>query len=73
MAHGRTGLVQNVGDSSYYTTKKNVFARNTYYLGCDKQYFAWRDPSGKEDYAYVTRKQWQSAGNDRLGRFRSIC
>jgi parallel beta-helix repeat protein len=73
MVHGRTGLVQNVGDNSYFTTKKNVFARNTYYLGCDKQYFAWMDPSGHEDYAYVTRKQWQSGGNDRLGRFHSIC
>jgi parallel beta-helix repeat protein len=73
MPHGHSGLVKNVGDDSYFTTKQNVFARNTYYLGCDKQYFAWRDPSGNEDYVYMTRKQWQSAGNDRNGHFRSIC
>lgn len=73
MAHGHTGLVKNVGDDSYYTTKRNVFDRNTYHLGCDAQYFAWRDPSGRRDYVYMTRRQWQAGGNDRNGRFHSTC
>jgi hypothetical protein len=73
MARGHTGLVQNVGDTSYYTGKNNVFERNTYYLGCAKDYFAWKDPSGHNDYSYVNRKRWQAAGNDDRGRFHSIC
>jgi hypothetical protein len=73
MRHGQTGLVKNVGDDSYYTTKHNVFAGNTYNVGCDELYFAWRDPSGCRDSAYVTRRQWQAAGNDRHGCYRSIC
>jgi parallel beta-helix repeat protein len=73
MTHGHTGLVQNVGDTSYYTGKNNVFQRNIYYLGCAKDYFAWEDPSGRNDYSYVNRKRWQAAGNDHQGRFHSIC
>jgi parallel beta-helix repeat protein len=73
MDKGHTGLVQNVGDSSFFTQKGNAFDRNVYYLGCGSAYFAWADPRGHNDYAWVTTKQWQAAGNDRHGRFHISC
>lgn len=73
MTRGYTGLVENTGDTSYYTTRHNVFTHNTYYLGCGRQFFAWADPSDRARSEYLTPGQWRAAGNDRPGRFHSIC
>lgn len=58
---GATGLVQNVGDTSYFTSKGNSFARNTYVVdSASAKRFAWNG-------TYVTGSTWQSLGNDAAG------
>jgi parallel beta-helix repeat protein len=63
MAFGYTGLVQMVGDDSYYTTRNNRFQNNAYKLadlsGPD---FFWMD--GRR-----TKDQWVGYGQDSGGSF----
>ena len=60
------GFVQSTNDPSYFTSKNIRFHHNTYVL-CAPSYFAWRDPSGNNAYAYLTRAKWVAAGNDTTG------
>lgn len=73
MQVGETGLVQNVGDTSYFTSRRNRFARNRYVLGCRASYFSWLDPTGERAYAHLTEAQWVAAGNDADGHFTRRC
>jgi Right handed beta helix region len=73
MHSGHTGLVQDVGDTSYYTGKGIRFVRNSYVLGCNATYFTWRDPSGRAAYANLNQAQWIAAGNDTSGHFTTKC
>ena len=63
MATGSTGLGQNVGDTSVYTSRNNRFVHNSYTLGTSTGYFAWND---RVD---LTPAEWQSAGQDLTGTF----
>ena len=63
MRRGQTGLVENVGDPSYFTGKGNRFTGNSYRLADPGgTFFAWTDRTS-------TRAQWQAAGQDRDGTF----
>lgn len=58
---GATGLVQNMGDTSYFTSKGNSFTGNTYVVdSASAKRFAWNG-------TYVTGATWQSLGNDAGG------
>jgi hypothetical protein len=60
---GHTGLVQDVGDDSYYTSRGNRFEGNDYRLrSTQARSFAWR--GGVWD-----RAGWQRFGQDRAGTF----
>ena len=63
MLTGMTGLVQNVGDLSVFTTRNNRFANNVYHLGASAGYFAWGDRTR------LTVAQWQGYGQDLTGTF----
>lgn len=63
MATGATGVAQNVGDMSVFTSWNNRFANNTYYLGANAGYFAWNDQMS------LTPAQWQAYGQDAGGAF----
>jgi parallel beta-helix repeat protein len=56
---GRTGLVQHVGDSSYFTTRNNRFEGNTYIGSVSLQ---WADQ-------IVSADSWRSYGLDTDGSF----
>lgn len=73
MRVGHTGLVQNVGDTSYYTSKGIRFSGNTYSLGCNPTYFTWRDPTGRYAYTDLSATEWVAAGNDTTGHFTKNC
>jgi hypothetical protein len=73
MRVGHTGLVQNLGDASYYTSKGIRFFRNKYSLGCNATYFTWRDPTGLYAYTDLSATQWVAAGNDTTGHFTRTC
>ena len=73
MRIGHTGLVQNVDDTSYYTSRGIRFLGNTYSLGCNATYFTWRDPTGLYAYADLSAAQWVAAGNDTKGHFTRNC
>jgi hypothetical protein len=73
MRSGHTGLVQDVGDTSYYTRKRIRFVGNRYSLGCNATYFTWRDRSGRDAYANLNPAEWVAAGNDKTGRFITKC
>ena len=73
MRVGHTGLVQNVGDTSYYTNRGIRFSGNKYSLGCNATYFTWRDPTGLYAYADLSQAQWVAAGNDTTGHFSKNC
>ena len=62
MQIGRTGLAQNVGDTSYYTSRNNRFENNTYYLGPTSTYFLWTERN-------LTEAQWRGYGLDVTGTF----
>jgi hypothetical protein len=62
MTVGRTGLVQTVGDPSYFTSRNNRWLRNTYKLGPNSTYFAWIGRS-------MTEAQWRQYGEDVDGVF----
>jgi parallel beta-helix repeat protein len=63
MSSGYTGLVQTVGDDSYYTTHNNRFQNNTYLLAnLTGSNFYWMD--GMRD-----RNAWVGYGQDTTGSF----
>jgi parallel beta-helix repeat protein len=70
---GRTGLVQWVNDSSYYTSRNNRFRANSYNLGCDPTPFVWQDPSSPASYAAISVTRWTADGEDVGGRFSVAC
>ncbi len=68
---GVTGLIETIGDPSYYTSKGNRFWHNTYYLGCQARPFVWSSSTG--GWAYITTEQWLEADNDLDSGFSSVC
>jgi parallel beta-helix repeat protein len=61
MPSGKTGLAQDVGDDSYFTSRNNHWANNTYYLGTGAR-FAWMG-------ATLSDAQWRGYGQDVNGTF----
>lgn len=60
---GATGLVQNVSDNTYFTSRGNKFTHNTYHLDTlTAKRFAW-------DNTYLDKTGWQAAGQDTTGTF----
>jgi hypothetical protein len=56
-------MVQFVGDTTYFTARRNRFQHNTYLLGPDKvAYFVWMDRE-------ITKKEWRGFGQDTEGVF----
>jgi parallel beta-helix repeat protein len=62
MTVGFTGLVQDIGDRSYFTSRNNRFERNRYRLGSGKAYFVWLDEERPES-------EWKSYAQDVQGTF----
>jgi parallel beta-helix repeat protein len=62
MQIGRTGLANNLGDQTYYTSRNNQFVNNSYYLGKNSAYYLW-------DERNLTETQWKGYGNDTTGTF----
>jgi parallel beta-helix repeat protein len=62
MSQGQTGLVQDIGDTSYFTSRNNRFDRNQYHLGSNAYYFTWMNGSRNET-------QWKGYGLDVAGSF----
>jgi hypothetical protein len=62
MTTGQTGLVQDVGDRSYFSSRNNRFDRNSYYTGSGGRYFGWLDGDR-------TAAEWRSFNNDVNGTF----
>ena len=63
MASGYTGLVQVVGDDSYYTSRDNRFQNNAYRLAnLNASNFYWLDDRRTKD-------QWVGYGQDSGGSF----
>lgn len=70
MKVGRTGLAQGVGDYSYFETRNNRFAGNTYVVSCSNASpFAWRSPRGQAFDGRLSLAEWRSVGNDVDGSF----
>ncbi len=63
MTTGVTGLSENVGDPSVYTSRNNRFVDNTYFLGANAGYFAWAGRSRIDEWA------WNGYGQDVTGSF----
>lgn len=60
---GATGLVQNAGDNTVFTSKGNSFTHNTYHLDVlTAKRFAWNN-------TYMDKTSWQAAGQDTTGTF----
>jgi hypothetical protein len=59
---GYSGVIQYVGDNSYYTSRGNRFVKNTYYLNGTAMYFNWYG-SPRSD------SQWRGYGQDTGGSF----
>jgi parallel beta-helix repeat protein len=73
MTTGHSGLIQYVGDTSYYTSRDNRFQDNTYYLGCRKSnYFIWMR-STSPGYAEIPFSRWQAAGQEAGGKATRLC
>jgi len=62
MNQGYTGIGQDVGDTSIFTSRNNRFDRNTYQLGSYTYPFAWMDAARNDS-------QWRTFGNDISGTF----
>jgi hypothetical protein len=62
---GHTGIVQDVGDRSYFSTRNNRFDRNVYRLGSAAHHFNWLDGNR-------TDQEWQGYGNDVTGAFEQL-
>jgi parallel beta-helix repeat protein len=73
MSTGQSGLIETTGNSTYYTSKGNLFTRNTYRIGCQAKPFVWRDPAGQAPYAGVTVTQWAKTGNDAGSAVSATC
>jgi parallel beta-helix repeat protein len=74
MRRGYTGLLQGVGDPSYYSNHRVSFDRNKYRLGCNVRYFVWRGAGDHaSDYGLATTRDWRRFGQDTRGRFSSVC
>jgi parallel beta helix pectate lyase-like protein len=54
---GYNGVIQFMGDNSYYTSKNNKFVKNTYYLSGTAMYFHWLGSPR-------TDSQWRGYGQD---------
>lgn len=61
MSQGFNGLVQDIGDRSYFSSRNNRFDRNRYWVP-GGNVFAWMD-------AEVPEVQWKSFGQDLTGSF----
>ncbi len=64
MSRGYTGLMQFVGDNSYFLSRNNRFERNTYLLGAGTTFFHWQNRER-------TPEEWRGYGLDVNGTFRS--
>lgn len=62
MVRGVTGLAQDVGDTSYFTSRNNRFDRNRYVLRSPGRHFTWIDSERSES-------EWTSYGQDVHGSF----
>jgi parallel beta-helix repeat protein len=62
ITQGQSGLVQDIGDNSYFTSRNNRFEHNQYHLGSNPQYFEWMNGSR-------TELQWKGYGLDVTGTF----
>jgi parallel beta-helix repeat protein len=62
MTQGKSGLAQTVGDDSYYTSRNNRWAHNTYKLGSNSAYFTWIGRG-------MSESEWQRYGQDTDGSF----
>ncbi len=62
MMEGGTGLIQQVDDDSYFTSRNNRFENNTYILGAGSRYFYWNN-------ALLTAEEWRAVGQDVTGSF----
>ena len=60
MSAGETGLLQNVGNNGYYTSKQNRFVHNTYILHGRSTPFYWQN-------ANRSKTQWTGYGQDKTG------
>jgi hypothetical protein len=60
MLTGDTGIVQDVGDLSYFASRNNSFENNTYFLGNATKYFNWMN-------GLRTEQEWVAYGNDDTG------
>lgn len=61
MAQGHSGLVQDIGDGSYFSSRNNRFDRNRYRLS-GASVFAWMNTE-------MTSEQWKSSGQEQTGSF----
>jgi hypothetical protein len=61
ISRGSNGLVQYVGDNSYFISRNNRFTRNRYVL-IPAMPFAWKGAS-------INESQWKAAGQDVTGTF----
>ena len=51
MSEGHTGLVQDIGDSSVFTSRNNRFVNNEYILNGSDRRFEWNN--GERSFAFV--------------------
>jgi chitodextrinase len=72
--HGHpAGLIQTIGDPSYWTSKNNRFVQNTYIVCTNPTPFVWQASAGSTSYASMTWTQWQAAGEDTTGSYSTSC
>ncbi len=64
-SEGYTGLIQMMGDDSYFTSRNNRFQANRYLLGTNPAYFQWLD-------GLRTTAQWTAYGEDTSGSFGTL-
>jgi len=62
LLEGRTGLAQDIGDTTYFTLKNNRFERNDYRLDRTARIFEWANKQ-------ITEDEWRRYGNDVDGTF----
>ena len=62
MPSGHSGIAQDTGDRSVFTSWNNRFVHNTYFLKGNSQPFAWMDRR-------ITEAQWRNYGHDVTGQF----
>ena len=63
MSTGASGMLQNIGDNSYYTSKNNRFVHNTYYLNGMAKPFYWMNNT-------QSVSGWKNYGQDVTGTFK---